>query len=204
MTFPRGIWLATGVICVLGLCAEVIDFVLGAPPIVSETFSLSYERNVPTWYASSLLLACAVVAARAAPHAGTPRRWRVLSGIFVFMSLDEAIEIHEHLGGLVDGSGVFFFSWVIPASVVVLGLGASMLPLLRALEPPVRRRVVLSGIVYVGGALLMELPLGWWTEQHGDDNLVYGLIDFVEESLELIGATLFVTTVWRIPETDDA
>ncbi|WP_228680788.1 hypothetical protein [Myxococcus xanthus] len=42
---------------------------------------------------------------------------------------------------------------------------------------------------------MMELPLGWWAEQHGNDNLVYALIDHVEEALELIGASLFLAAL---------
>ena len=41
----------------------------------------------------------------------------------------------------------------------------------------------------------MELPLGYWTERHGNDNLVYALIDLVEESLELLGVSLFLVAL---------
>ena len=196
-------WATTGVVATTGLIAEVLDWVTALPPSIAETLSLSYEANVPTWYASSLLLACAFACGRAAPVTRTPTRWRVLSGVFAFMSLDEAIEIHEHLGGLFEGSGVLFFSWVIPASILVLAIGLAMLPLVSALRGRWRTLVVLAGAIYVGGALLMELPLGWWTERHGDDNLVYGLLDWVEETLELLGATLFLITTWRLAESGE-
>ena len=67
------------------------------------------------------------------------------------MSLDEAIEIHEHLGGLVEGRGLLFFSWVIPAFVVVGALGLAFSRFLARLEPIDRRRFVLAGALYVGG-----------------------------------------------------
>jgi hypothetical protein len=38
----------------------------------------------------------------------------------------------------------------------------------------------------------MELPLGWWAERAGDDNLGYGLLDWIEETLELAGTTTFL------------
>ena len=41
----------------------------------------------------------------------------------------------------------------------------------------------------------MELPLGYWTDQHGQENLMYGMIDLVEESLEIIGVSLFLYTL---------
>src|SRR5690606_35164649 len=99
---------------------------------------------------------------------------------------------HEHLGWLVHGEGVFYYGWVIPAGVLTALIGLAFLPFLRALPQRTRRRFVLAGLVYVGGALVMEAPLGLWAERHGADNLGYGLIDLVEESLELVGLNLFV------------
>jgi hypothetical protein len=116
----------------------------------------------------------------------------VLAGLFFYLSLDEAIEIHEHLGGFFGTGGVLYFDWVIPAGAAVLVLGAVYLPFLRRLPARTRARFLLAGALYVGGALLVELPLGWWTERAGDDNPVYAAIDLVEETLELAGASVFV------------
>ena len=44
----------------------------------------------------------------------------------------------------------------------------------------------------MGGALGIELPLGYWTDVAGDTNMVYALIDLVEESMELLGVSLFL------------
>ena len=93
------------------------------------------------------------------------------------------------------GRGVLFFSWVIPASVVVGALGLAFARFLGRLDAIDRRRFVIAGALYVGGALAMELPLGWWTEREGDDNLVYGMLDWVEETLELAGATFFLVAL---------
>ena len=62
---------------------------------------------------------------------------------------------------------------------------------LHHLSPRTARRFVLAGALYVGGAVLFELPLGWWTARHGDDGLGYYLIVWCEETLELAGLTLF-------------
>lgn len=185
---------ATATIAFLGLAAEVAEYRLGAPAPIVELFSLSYEGNVPTWYASVLLFSCSALLAAVArvEHGVRRRRWWILAGIFGYMSLDEAIELHEYLGWLVRGEGLFYYSWVLPAGALTLAIGLAYLPFLRALPSLTRWRFVLAGAVYVGGALGMELPLGLWVETYGDDNLGYGLIDFVEESLELVGASVFL------------
>jgi hypothetical protein len=189
----RGLCVAVAALAIAGLCAELGAFLLGWPDAPVELFSLSYERNVPTWGASSLLLLASAVLAISAERAERDRLgWWGLCAIFAFMSLDEAIELHEHLGSLVAGRGILYFSWVIPGAVIVAAIGALYVGFLRRLEAIDRRRFVVAGVIFVGGALGMELPLGWWTERAGDDNLVYGLLDWVEETLELAGATVFV------------
>jgi hypothetical protein len=50
---------------------------------------------------------------------------------------------------------------------------------------------VIAGAIFVGGALGVEMILGYWTDLHGEENLTYGMIDWVEESLEMCGMSLF-------------
>lgn len=180
----------------LGLGAELAFARWGrAAAPLAGFLSLSYERNLPTWYASGLLLCCALALFAHARAALTQRaRWRGLGAAFVYLSLDEAVGLHEHLGVL-ELHGVLYFSWVVPAAVLVALLGLVYLPFLRALPQRLRAQVLLAGALYVGGALGMELPLGWWTERHGDANLTYALIDHVEELLELLGAGLFLAAL---------
>lgn len=156
--------------------------------------SLSYEGNLPTWFSSSLLLLCAIAAGSIASALQAGARWRFhwwgLAIGLGYASLDEAAEIHENLGGHFETSGVLYFDWVIPAIAMLALLAAVYLPFVRTLPPPTRTRLVIAGVIYVGGALAMELPLGWWTERAGADNLGYALIDWIEETMEMIGASL--------------
>ncbi len=193
--------IAGALVALLGLGVELAHARSHAPAVevLVGFLSLSYEGNLPTWYAASLLLLCAVmlgVVASEIPSGGSGRRhWWALAILFGFMSLDEAAEMHEHLGGLIGTGGVLYFDWVIPAAVVVALVGLAYLPFLRQLPPRTRNRFVLAGAIYVGGALLMELPLGWWTERHGAENLGYALIDWVEEVLELAGVSGFLAAI---------
>lgn len=186
---------AVAVVAIAGLAAEVLHH--REPPALSddlvELVSLSYEGNLPTWLSSSLLLACAVALAAVGARAAAYRRhWLLLSGIFGYLSIDESVELHERLNLLVDLDGPLYYGWIVPAAAVVAALGLVYLRFLVALPATTRRRFVVAGLLYVGGALVMEIPLGLWTEAHGDGGLGYALIDFVEEVLEMIGAGLFL------------
>lgn len=178
----------------VGLLAELARAYLGPHPALS-LLSLSYEGNLPSWYASALPLACAGLLAWLAHSETTDRRhWQILALGFLAISIDEAVGLHELLSGLFTTTGVLHFGWVIPATILVLALGLAFLGFLRRLHhlsPKTARRFVLAGALYVGGAVLFELPLGWWTARHGDENLGYYLIDWCEETLELVGLTLF-------------
>lgn len=202
----RALLIATAVLSVLGLGAELIHH--RAPWIdwsILPFLSLSIEGNLPTWYSSLLLLGCGVLllligAGARQTGARFARRWSLLGAIFTFMSLDEAVELHEQLGRLVSvkgGGGVLHFSWVIPAAVIVLGIGLAYIPFLLHLPRATRRRFILAGVLYVGGALFLELPLGWWTVRAGEHSLGYALIDWVEETLEMLGAALFLLSLIR-------
>lgn len=189
----RTLLIAVAVVATLGLAVELAhaashdDLVEALLP----KLSVSYESNLPTWFSSSLLLGCAIAAASIA-YARPPRHrhWWVIAAIATWMSLDEAAELHEHLGGHLELSGALYFDWVVPAAAIVIVLVLAFVPFIRALDPATRTRLIIAGAVYIGGALLMELPLGWWTEQHGNDGLGYALIDVVEETMEMIGASL--------------
>ena len=121
--------------------------------------------------------------------------WYLLAFGFLAISIDEAVGFHETLSGQFDTTGVLYFGWVIPAGVLVAVLGIAFIGFLRRLSPETARRFILAGALYVTGAVLFELPLGWWTEQYGDDSLGYALIDWCEETLEFAGLTVFAAAL---------
>lgn len=208
-TFRRALFVATASIAGAGLAAEICDHVL-APwwaPVLVPLLSLSYEHNLPTWYAVLLHATCAgllilhgLSVVDGAPVRGAgAARWLVLGGLFAFISMDELVQIHEAASDWFDTGGVLYFGWVIPAGLLVAALGLWYLPFLRALPARTRRRFIVAGVIFVSGALLMELPLGYWTERAGTDNLVYAGIDWIEETLELVGVSLFLLALLDIP-----
>jgi hypothetical protein len=120
--------------------------------------------------------------------------WRGLALGFLYISLDEVASIHEHAHFFKLG-GVLYFSWVIPAVIVVALVGVSYVRFLKHLPGSTRARFLLAGAIYVGGAVGMELPLGYWTDLHGTNNFGYAAIDWVEESMEILGVTLFLLSL---------
>lgn len=181
-----------------GLMAEAVKYLwpLQAAEWPLGFLSLSYEHNLPTWFSSSLILLCGAMLgqisfSQSGHGAQFRRHWRTLALIFVYISLDESVEIHEMLNSIYHTSGFFYFGWVIPFGALVVVLGFSYWKFVMQLPQQTRKRFILAGGLYVGGALGVELPLGYWTDLHGDENLTYGMLDWVEESMEIVGMSVF-------------
>ena len=88
-------------------------------------FRVDGETNIPTWYSSSLLLLCALVLAvigkmKLQGYDRYALHWVLLSGGFVYLSLDEAAVLHEMLNkpavALISPAGLLAFPWVIPGA----------------------------------------------------------------------------------------
>jgi len=122
--------------------------------------------------------------------------WRVLSIIFLYLSVDEAASIHElaigPLRSALNTSGIFYFAWVIPAAALVLLFVLAYLRFLAHLPGKTRRLFLLAGIIYVSGALGMELVGGYQTDFYGRENMVYALIANTEEFFEMMGVVVFI------------
>jgi hypothetical protein len=168
-------------------------------PIWVETLSLSYEDNVPSWHSSSLLFACGVLLACIWSRPPSERQghgffWGVLCLGFFYMSLDESASYHEQMSLWIHSTrGIFYYSWVIPMGAMVLALLLLFIKFLIVLPARFRWRFFSAGVIYVGGALLMELPLGWWVDKSGSEgNIGYAMIDAVQETMEMLGSTLFL------------
>ena len=185
-------------VCGAGLGVELARHLgaLGPDSGWRTGLSLSYEGNLPTWYSSGLLWTAALgLVACGCSDAGRDRRWWWgLAGVFLLLSLDESIELHEQLGGA-PLEGPLYFSWVVPGAVLTGLFCAAYLGFWWRLPRPTRRAFAWAFVIYVGGALGMELPLGAWFEVHGDENLGYALLDFVEESLEILGLSVFLAAI---------
>jgi len=194
----RGLVVAGALVCSAGLFVELACHLGSLDPEsrLRSGLSLSYEGNLPTWYSAGLLWTAALGLAGCGfgEHGRARVGWWGLAAIFMLMSLDESIELHEELGGA-ELPGVLYFSWVVPGALLTAVFCAAYLRFWWRLPPPTRRGFAWAFAIYVGGALGMELPLGAWYELHGEDDLGYAMLDFVEESLEIVGLSVFLVAI---------
>ena len=173
------------------------DYVYGFVPL----FNLNMEQNVPTLYASVTLLLCSamlLVIAAASKRDAQPywAHWAGLAAVFLFMAVDESVEIHERLGpplrAMLGARGPLYFAWVIVYGILGLGLLIVYLKFLINLRPRTRVLCIIAGSIYVTGALGFELLEGPQVEAYGHTGWAYAVFGSMEEVLEMAGIVIFI------------
>ena len=172
---------------------------------LSRWLDVDREMGLPAWFSSVLLFLCAQALWLLADRSrqGDRHRWapreRLLSVVFVYLSIDELTSVHEQtidpLREALDLGGVLTFAWVLLALPLVAALGLYFVPYLVALPSPVRNLMALSGLLYVGGAAGVEMVGAQIWSEGGAETMLFSTVVALEEGLEMLGAVLFLAVV---------
>lgn len=166
-------------------------------------FDFNRENNVPALFSACLLLLAACLLAligaahkrSQAPHLS----WCALATIFLFLAIDEISSIHERFDEptqqWLNTTGFLYFAWVIPYGIAVMLFVAVFWKFLFTLPRQTMYLFLISGGIYVTGALGFELLGGNHFYHWGGNNLTYALYYTSEEILEMIGMVLFIYTL---------
>ena len=194
------------VLTVLSLIADAYVLSLSSPiglaaERIVQLVDLDAEANLPTFFSIMLLATAAMLLAVIASHrlaAAEPGAWRwaALSILFFGLALDEAASIHETMIGpfrrMFPDNRFVYFGWVIPGAIFVLIVGAIFLRFLLNLEPRTRSLFIIAGVLFVGGALGIEVVESYIASGSGEDNWSYVAALTVQELLEMVGAIVFI------------
>lgn len=208
-----GRWTPCLLVVVLGLLGASVAVtalrLLELDPVgldsLERWFNVNRELGLPAWFSSVLLVFCAqalwLLGDQRAAVRG--RRWlwheRLLAAVFVYLSVDELLALHELLNAPLRDrlglGGALSFAWVVVALPMAAVLGLLMIGYLRSVPRPVRRLFLLSGVVYVVGAAGVELVGAAIWSAGGADSAVYAAATIVEEGLEMCALVVFLGTV---------
>lgn len=195
----------TLLLVLLSIGGQFSKYLLGHDTLteLAPLFYVDQEHNIPTYFSVLLILIAAsllgiiakIISKQRLPHGS---KWALLSFGFLLMAIDETFQFHERLnipvGKLLgDGElGIFYFPWVIPAIVLVIVLGLFFLKFLFDLPARTRFWFMMAAIIYLGGAIGVELIGSNHAELHGFENWTYSVIATIEESLEMGGLIVFI------------
>ncbi|MDN3493006.1 hypothetical protein [Winogradskyella bathintestinalis] len=167
--------------------------------LLVKFLNVNLEANLPTYFSALVLLGDAILLAVIAYGCRAIGdkfwHWIGLSAMFIFISLDEMIQIHEQLRApmeaLFNTSGLLYFAWFIPYIIIVIIVGIAYFKFLMRLPKVISKLFILAGSIFVFGAVGMEMLGGMHAETHGEKTLNYALMYSFEEFLEMSGAAIF-------------
>lgn len=190
------------------LLGQVSRFEFGHDQVFGlvRLFNVNEEGNVPTFFAvllsiGSVMLLTVIGFASRQTRKNDSRYWFALAAGFLFLSYDEAFQVHERLGDpmrqLLGKSklGFLYFGWVVPAIILVCVLALLFVKFLLRLPASSRRWMLFSGCLYLSGCIGMELIGGKYFVMYGKDTLMYSVLTTIEEGLEMSGMAAFIYTL---------
>ena len=203
------------ILTALHISQLVVFFQVGDPDKFDfiEMVDFDYEANLPSFYSSAAILFCAALLwliSYAKRKERLPFRfhWLGLAIIFSLLGLDEAIALHEEIGDLmedyelVDAQGYLYFAWVIPYGIALALFILSYLGFLLALPRNTKFLFVCAGVLFVGGAMGVELLSANEADFHGTETILYSTLYTVEELCEMFGIAIFCYALMRYIENE--
>ncbi len=168
-------------------------------------FNMDKEVNIPTIFSCSLMLICAsliwlITRKSKNKDDAIQRKWNVLRWTFIFLMLDEGLQIHEaftipSIKPMLPP--ILSVVWVIPYGIFAIFAIVYFMPLIQSLPRKYRNKTLLSGFIYLSGVLGIEM-IGNLLVRTGDIKLhgiSYGLFSTLEETLEMAGLIVFIHTL---------
>jgi len=174
--------------------------------LIIRLFDFNQEANIPSFFSSLLFLAASFLLLFITVYKKSRKRkywgWLGLTILFFFLTLDEAVSIHEFLIGFfrkkLNLSGYLYYAWVIPYGITLIILGLVYIPFFRNLNSKLFFLMMLSAGLYLSGAIGFEMLGGKSFEVNGL-SFTYRVLYTMEETLEMIGLAVFIYTLnWYI------
>jgi hypothetical protein len=155
-------------------------------------FDLDEEESIGTWYSALILFAAGRLALLQSRYARSGSQgwyfWWLLMAIgFHLLSLDEVAGFHEFVNTMVEDT-----HWTTYGAAIALVVAVAYLPFLWSLPARTRWLFIISGSIYIGGAVGVEAATIWYEDNDQLNTLAYNLWNALEESMEMGGVILFI------------
>ncbi len=166
-------------------------------------FDFNLESNVPTWFsviilAFTALLFFIIYTQKKNNNTKGAHYWLTLCFIFIFISVDESVQVHEEVAKIVrpsvtnNVSGLLYWAWVIPYGIFAIAAVLYFMRFVLSLPAQTRNLFFLAGGMYIFGALILELAEGHFYVKYGLDHIYNRILYFIEELCEMGGVTVLI------------
>ncbi|MDO6617977.1 hypothetical protein ACFL6Z_08050 [Pseudomonadota bacterium] len=185
------------------------EYVLGFLPL----FDVGNEQSFPTYFSvlnlllASILFFVLYLFEKTNHHKGF-NYWLYLAVLFLLLSCDESVGVHENFSNIHDYLAakdiipalISSHTWLPFGVLFVFVVGVSLVPFLRSLSKQSAFYFVLSGGIFLTGAIGFEY-LGAVMLEHGlvdsKADLLYKLRRVFEEAFEMYGIAILNCALYR-------
>lgn len=201
----RRFFLLSTIFLVLHICGQIGIYFFGASRDWLGVLNMDHEYNLPTLFSASLMAASGCLLRLLSDYKESRLRndfiW--FSWIMYFVAFDELFQVHEIL--IIPSLWSYlppalYSTWVIPYSFAALFVLIRLRLLLLSLSAVHRRAFLVSALVFVSGAIGMEVVASFLVRTHliSMHSFYYGFIAGVEEYLEMLGVIFFLRSLTRL------
>jgi len=168
---------------------------------LADKFDLDAEGNIPTFYSflallfSSVLLG-AIAHGKNLDNDRYKNHWKILSFIFLYLSLDEIGQVHEDfvfpMQKLLNPTGFLYSAWIVLFGFLAAIFALSYSKFLFHLPVSTKKMFVAAFALYVGGAIGLEMPGGYLVYTDSVHSVTFMILIAIEEALEMLGIVVFI------------
>ena len=172
--------------------------ILGHEMFFNNKWNLDQEKNFPAMYSSLAMIFSSFLLLVISGIKKEKRKeqfyWIGLAIVFFYLAMDEFLHIHENLTPIAQK---FFHSnsvavgWWVPMGVILFPFALLYLKFVWNLPDRIKKLFIVSGTVFVSGAVVMEI-IGYKIMKLYGRGLAYSVSYTIEETLEMLGIVLFI------------
>lgn len=187
-------------VILLGYAREFVLMTFGDDTFLGDLRHIALMDSpfrLSKWYESGVLLYVSGLIAASARFVRKEsktrvwRSWNVLSGLFLVLSLDKSINVHQlPLGAIEYLGGSRPFTLWFPA-LPAIAIAAYVMPVLLSLKRSTALQFLACGIVFVVGAIGLDVASATLGANFGIDSKLYVVSSSLEETLEVLGSVFF-------------
>ncbi len=170
---------------------------------LSDLFEIYGEGNLTSLFSTGILLIAGLLLLMISAFAhqnkmDSCRQWLVLGLIFILLSIDESVSLHERLGTIganllnIEDPTVANYMWLIPGGIFALLVAIGYTRFIINLPKRTEYLVIIAGATFVAGAVLVEIVEGVIASLYSFDSPLIRVSAQIEESLELLGVIVLI------------
>lgn len=198
----------------LAVCLYYFGFLKGLVGFkIFSRLTVDFSSSLPTYLNTLLVVVAFLILLAISTHLQKSKsmavyNWVLLTLAFLVLSLDENPSVHAFLVAkfskyVITGQRLAQnYAWGMPYGAMVILFFIFLFRFIVSLPKDIGRGFIVSGLIYVFGAIILGMYVPEMLNIHGDYNIKRIALASIEESLELIGLTLFIYFLLRYIRTE--